>query len=107
MRTLLEHQGYRVYSANSGVDALALWQDHQSTIDLLVTDMVMPGGLGGRELADRLRTDRSSLKVIYCSGYADDMLGKDSPLREDENFLEKPFELQKFLKRVRLCLDKT
>ena len=105
MRTLLEHQGYKVFPANSGVQALAVWQDHRSSIDLLLTDMVMPEGLSGRELAERLRSERPSLKVIYCSGYANDMLGNDSPLRQDENFLEKPFELHKFLKRVRLCLD--
>jgi two-component system cell cycle sensor histidine kinase/response regulator CckA len=67
--------------------------------------MVMPEGLSGRELAERLRMDRPALKVMYCSGYTDDVLGSDSPLRNEQNFLEKPFEVGKFLQRVRNCLD--
>jgi PAS domain S-box-containing protein len=105
MRTLLERQGYRVQTAVSGVDALDLWERHKGAFDLLVTDMVMPEGLSGRELAERLRMDRPALKVMYCSGYTDDVLGIDSPLRTEQNFLEKPFEVKKFLQRVRSCLD--
>ena len=105
MTTLLRQRGYRVYEAVSGAAALKTWAQHRNTIDLLLTDMVMPGGVSGRELADRLRTEKPGLKVIYCSGYSDDMLGKDSPLRNNPDFLEKPFEPRKFLQRVRDCLD--
>jgi hypothetical protein len=49
--------------------------------------------------------EKRGLKVIYCSGYTDDALGQDSPLRNNQNFLEKPFDPMKFLQRVRVCLD--
>jgi len=103
-RRVLEGKGYRVFDAESGVLALQLWRQHPN-IDLLLTDVVMPGGLSGRELAERLRSEKPKLKVIYCSGYTDDMLGKDSVLRVNRNFLEKPFDPDKLLKRVRDYLD--
>lgn len=103
-RRILEGKGYRVHEAESGVAALLLWRDHPG-IDLLLTDVVMPGGISGRELAERLRGEKPRLKVIYCSGYTDDMLGKDSVLRVNENFLEKPFDPDKLLRRVRDYLD--
>jgi signal transduction histidine kinase len=105
MCRLLERHGYRVFAAASGAAALAVWAEHRASIDLLVTDMVMPGGISGRELADRLRAERSSLKVILCSGYTDEMLGPDSSLRDALSFLAKPFDHPAFLQRVRGCLD--
>ena len=105
LRGALERYGYRVHEARSGAAALELWPQHRSDIRLLVTDMVMPEGINGRELADRLRKDKPALKVIYCSGYTDEMLGAESPLRHNVNFLEKPFDPNKFLQHVRDCLD--
>jgi two-component system cell cycle sensor histidine kinase/response regulator CckA len=105
LQILLRRQGYQVRTATCGVDALNVWREHRDGIDLVVTDMVMPGGLSGRELAERLLVDRPELKVIYCSGYSDEMLGKDSFLRENGNFLEKPFKRNKLLQKVRDCLD--
>jgi PAS domain S-box-containing protein len=104
-RTLLERKGYRVIEAESGLSALELWQEHRDQIDLLFTDMVMPEGVSGRELAARLLAEKPGLKVIYASGYTDDMLGENSPLRNNPNFLEKPFNSHKLLKQVRDCLD--
>ena len=104
-RRLLATHGYQILEAESGPAALKIWREHGKEIDLLVTDMVMPGGMNGRELAERLRQDRHDLKVIYCSGYTDEVLGADSPLRNNPNFLEKPVEPHKFIKRVRGCLD--
>ena len=104
-RTLLERNGYHVLEADSGLSALEIWQQQRDTIDLLFTDMVMPEGLSGRELAARLLAEKPGLKVIYTSGYTDDMLGESSPLRNNPNFLEKPFDPYKLLKRVRDCLD--
>ncbi|HXF10909.1 MAG TPA: response regulator, partial [Desulfuromonadaceae bacterium] len=103
--TLIRH-GYRVLEAASGLSARKLWQSHRDDIDLLITDMVMPDGISGRELADNLRTEKPSLKIIYCSGYTNEALGDDSLLRGKVNFLDKPFELRKFLAVVRDCLDK-
>jgi two-component system, cell cycle sensor histidine kinase and response regulator CckA len=105
VRTLLERKGYRIIEADSGLNALEIWQAQHDTIDLLFTDMVMPDGISGRELAERVLAEKPGLKIIYASGYTDDMLGEGSPLRNNPNFLEKPFESHKLLKRVRDCLD--
>jgi CheY-like chemotaxis protein len=105
MSKLLERHGYRVLTASNGVEAIALWQEYKGTFDLLVTDMVMPGGISGRELGDRLLAEKPTLKVLYCSGYSDEMLGADWSLRIQANFLEKPFDVHEFLDRVRACLD--
>jgi len=105
IQRLLERNGYKVYVATTGVRALEIWNDQRQKIDLLITDMVMPGGISGRELSDRLCSENPKLKVIYCSGYTDEMLGKDSPLRNNSNFLEKPFVLSKILELVRKNLD--
>ena len=81
---MLERQGYRVIEAESGPDALFMWEKHRDRVDLLLTDMVMPGGLSGFELAEKLRAEKPELKVIYNSGYTDDMLGENSPLRDKQ-----------------------
>ena len=104
-RKVLERQGYRVIEAESGSDALFMWEKHRDRVDLLLTDMVMPGGLSGFELAEKLRAEKPELKVIYNSGYTDDMLGENSPLRDNANFIEKPFAPDKLLRHVRDCLD--
>jgi len=104
-RTLLERKGYHIIEADSGLSALEIWQQQRDAIDLLFTDMVMPAGISGRELAARLLAEKPGLKVIYSSGYTDDMLGENSPLRNNPNFLEKPFNSHKLLKQVRDCLD--
>jgi PAS domain S-box-containing protein len=105
MQKMLEWHGYRVLVATSGVAALRLWEEHRDAIALLITDMVMPEGMTGRELGERLRAEKSGLKVIYCSGYTDEMLGGDSPLRRGANFIDKPFDVEVLLRRVRECLD--
>jgi CheY-like chemotaxis protein len=104
-RTILEQKGYHIIEADSGLSALEIWQQQRDAIDLLFTDMVMPEGISGRELAARLLAEKPGLKVIYSSGYTDDMLGESSPLRNNPNFLEKPFSPHKLLKQVRDCLD--
>ena len=105
MRSLLENHGYRVLAAPDGPAAFDLWAVHASAIDLLVTDMVLPGGVGGAELARQLVARKPALRVLYCSGYADEMLREDSPLRRGGNFLGKPFVPERFLQTVRDCLD--
>ena len=105
MQGLLERYGYRVYSAASGARALHTWREHSDSIEILVTDMVMPEGIGGRELAKQLLATNPRLKVIYCSGYTNDVFGEDSPLRNNENFLEKPFPLQVLLQKIRDCAE--
>ncbi len=105
VRTILEQKGYHIIEADSGLSALKQWEQHRDAIDLLLTDMVMPGGVSGQELATRLLAEKPGLKVVYNSGYTDEMLGENSPLRDNPNFMEKPFSPHKLLKQVRNCLD--
>jgi two-component system, NtrC family, sensor kinase len=101
----LKRYGYRVYTARSGADALEVWGRHRSEIDLLLTDVVMPDGLSGRELARQLLNDRADLKVTFTSGYDAEFLDRNEPLPNNLNFLPKPFTPQKLARIVRGCLD--
>jgi DNA-binding NtrC family response regulator len=74
---------------------------------MLVTDMVMPGGVMGSELAQILLKQSPGLKVIYTSGYSPGMAGKDATLMERRNFLPKPYSIGKLAQFVRECLDST
>jgi signal transduction histidine kinase/CheY-like chemotaxis protein len=103
--SVLKHYGYNVLCASHGMEALTLWQEHRGTVALLVTDMVMPKGLSGQELARQLQIDQPSLKVLFISGYSGDAAGRELELRDGENFLQKPFATDKLLATIRLCLD--
>ena len=102
---VLENLGYRLLQAQSGPRAIDVWREHGSTIDLLVTDVVMPGGMNGLALAERLRRMRPSLKVIFTSGYLGDVGRDDFPARETDAFLAKPFSLPELARLVRRTLD--
>ena len=104
-RRLLERQGYRVHEAESAIAALSVWSEHRDEIALLLTDMVMPDGMSGWELSKCLQAEKPSLKVIYSSGYTDEMLGDASCLRGAFNFLEKPYKPGQILAKVRDVLD--
>ncbi len=104
-RRVLESAGYRVLEAPDAVEALRLWDNHPGTIDLLMTDIVMPGGIDGRELADRLSLRRPGLRVILTSGYSADMAGRELSLRPGHAFLQKPASPRDLLDSVRRCLD--
>ena len=104
-REALKQQGYRVLEADSGAAALKIWRENQGIIQLLITDVVMPGGTNGRELAQQLQTEMPELKVIYISGYNNEMLGEGLPLNQDSNFLQKPFSIPALLRKVRSRLD--
>jgi len=102
---ILELCGYRTYQAETGVAALPVWEKHKDEIDLLLTDMVMPEGMSGRQLAERLQAQDPGLKVIYTSGYSPGMAGKDIALLEGFNFLAKPYPPSRLALVVRECLD--
>jgi CheY-like chemotaxis protein len=102
---ILELSGYHIYQAQNGVEALQVWGQHKAEIDLLLTDMVMPGGISGRQLAEHLQKDAPSLKVIYTSGYSPGMAGNDIALLEGFNFLAKPYPPSRLAQVVRECLD--
>jgi len=101
---MLTKQGYRVLPAASGADALRLVEDWKETLDLLVTDVMMPK-MGGRELADSLRAKRSDLKVLYVSGYTNDAIVKEGELEPGTDLLQKPFTGDKLAAKVREVLD--
>ncbi len=102
---ILQRHGYTVLQAASGVAALEIWQRHRDQIDLLLTDLVMPAGTSGCELADRLRRDRPELEVIYTSGYGPELAGHQEELVEGLDFLQKPYHPTKLAQTVRNRLD--
>ncbi len=104
-RKVLERHGYRVLTAGSGQEALHQWQEHRATVALLLTDLVMPGGLSGQALAQRLESEQPQLKVIYISGYSAEIAGKELQLRDGEAFIQKPFATDHLLATIRQCLD--
>ncbi len=104
-RRLLERAGYRVIEASHGVEALAQWDRQEGKIDLLLTDMVMPEGISGLDLARHLEARAPKLKIIFTSGYSSDIAGREFVLREGQNFLQKPCQPDRLLEAVRACLD--
>ncbi len=102
---VLAHHGYQLLEACNGVEALKMWHDPHNRVALLLTDLVMPGGVSGRDLARQLKLDRPDLKVIYTSGYSEDIAGRQLELSPGEAFLPKPFQLSELLKVIRGCLD--
>ena len=102
---VLRSQGYTVLEAASGRDAMEVWEKAKRPVDLLVTDMVMPGGILGGELAERLEAKSPTLKVIYTSGYSPGMAGKEVSVLEGRNFLAKPYTVGELAQFVRKCLD--
>jgi signal transduction histidine kinase len=102
---ILETEGYRVQAASSGAEALELWRQQAGAFDVLLTDLVMPGGISGGQLAERLRTDKPGLRVIYMSGYPGDTASRGLALHEGVNFLQKPFDPTHLTRAVRSCFD--
>jgi len=104
-RSVLEEYGYSVFDAATGTAALKLWQEHKSRIQLLLTDIVMPEGMTGLDLAQRLQAEKAGLKVIYSSGYSTDAITRDLKFSEKANFVQKPYTPRKLARIVRDCLD--
>jgi PAS domain S-box-containing protein len=102
---VLGSHGYKILEAETGVAALEIWRENKKRIDLLLTDLVMPDRLNGRELAETLRAERPKLKVIFTSGYSADVVGKDFVLQRGLHYLQKPYDPQKLAVTVRECLD--
>ena len=103
---VLESCGYTVLAASSGVEALAVWKAHSQVIDVLLTDLVMPGGVTGRALSQELRAEKPGLRVIYTSGYTAAQAGEGEPLVEGVNFLQKPYQPGKLARVVRDVIDR-
>jgi two-component system cell cycle sensor histidine kinase/response regulator CckA len=103
VRIALQREGYTVLEACHGLDALRIHENCSGVIDLLVTDVVMPQ-MGGRELAERLTAVTPNLKILYLSGYTDDVLMRGT-LLEGSPFLQKPFSPEALAIKVRTLLD--
>jgi two-component system cell cycle sensor histidine kinase/response regulator CckA len=101
----LGRHGYSVLEASSSIDAMTIWEQRGPEIQLLVTDLVMPEGTNGRELAEELQRREPSLKVILTSGYSADIAGRPLELAANQCFLPKPWAPHELLDVVRRCLD--
>ena len=101
---VLKRSGYQVIEASNGEEALSLSRGHDGEIQLLVTDMVMPG-MGGRQVAEALETQRPAMRVLYVSGYTENAIAKRGSLGADLPFLQKPFTMEALLRKVRQVLD--
>ena len=104
-REILQDAGYQIFEAASGREALTVWQRHEGKIDLLLTDMVMPEGVSGVELAERLVTESPELKVIFMSGYTSEDVSSEMLQRTNASFIQKPYGHAELTKIVRECLD--
>ena len=105
VRLTLARQGYVILEATNGAEAIQIWERQGSNVDLLLTDMVMPGGFSGAELAARLRQSKPELKVLISSGYAAELSQQEGGLPEGISFLSKPYDPSALIKTVRGCLD--
>ncbi len=103
--SILGERGYRVFGAKSGPAALDSAREAQSRIDLLLTDMVMPGGMMGSDLVAQLKCSNPDLKVIYTTGYSLGSVATPEPLTEGFNFLSKPYSPERLAQVVRQRLD--
>jgi len=109
LRTLVGHclrqQGYSVLEGSTGAQALSIWEQQEGCIDLVLTDMVMPGGMTGLELAERLRERKRDVKIILTSGYSTELMHEGSIQNNQVVFLPKPYEIRHLAGKVRECLE--
>jgi CheY-like chemotaxis protein len=102
----LRKLGYHVIEAANGLQAVDLWQRHHEQIDLLYTDMVMPEGVSGLDLAEKLRAEKPQLKVIISSGYSTEISMQGVPAGAGYRYLPKPSPSAAIATAVRECLEK-
>ena len=102
----LRKLGYQVIEAANGNQAFTLWRQHRDRIDLLYTDMVMPEGVTGLELAEQLRSEKPQLKVIISSGYSTEISMQGVPTDAGYVYLPKPSPSATIASTIRECLEK-
>lgn len=101
---VLERHGYRVKAAGSSLTALSLWHQDSHRFDLLLTDLILPGGLSGFDLAQRFQQERPALRVLYCSGYSPELTRRDPLHGHRATMLEKPYLPEDLLRAVHTSL---
>jgi CheY-like chemotaxis protein len=99
--TMLELEGYRVLAAANGAEALVLAE--RTTIDLLLTDIVMPG-MNGKELSSRINTIRGPVPVVFFSGFTDETIVPNRVIAATDHYLRKPFSPEGLAKKIREAL---
>jgi CheY-like chemotaxis protein len=104
-RVALNRAGYRVLEAESADAALPVWRARRGEIDMLLTDLVMPGALSGRQLAERLLVEAPHLKVLFTSGYSSEIVDRLLHLGPGQLLLQKPYSPSVLTSAVRRCLD--
>jgi nitrogen-specific signal transduction histidine kinase/CheY-like chemotaxis protein len=104
-RMILKRHGYNVLEARSGPDALQVWAEAKGKVHLLLTDMRMPDGMTGRDLADQLRAQAPELAVVFVSGYSAGLAGREFQGAKNTRFLAKPFDAPTLCQTIRECLD--
>src|SRR3989337_2981858 len=104
-REFLESNGYRVLEAGDGAKAIELAEQHRGPIHLLLTDVIMPG-MNGRQLAEHLASRYQEMRVIYTSGYTDNVVVSHGVLQPGTAFIEKPFMREALLTKIREVLDR-
>ncbi|HET6798306.1 MAG TPA: PAS domain S-box protein [Gemmatimonadales bacterium] len=104
VRRLLEWHGYRVLEAGNGTEALRIYEENPSAIDLVLTDLAMPE-MGGAELVERLRVRNPNLRVVFMSGYAERSVANNGAMPPGTAFIEKPFTVDTLMRRLREVLD--
>jgi ligand-binding sensor domain-containing protein/signal transduction histidine kinase/ActR/RegA family two-component response regulator len=105
VRDVLEGHGYQVLQAGSGVEALRVWETHGRKVDLLLSDMIMPEGMSGRELAEKLQRADPHLPAILTSGYSQDMIEREAVLDARVKFFSKPYHPAQMAQAVRDSLN--
>jgi DNA-binding response OmpR family regulator len=102
----LERRGYRVLAAADGESAIAISRAFPGRIDLLISDVVMPG-MNGQQLASQLEMMRPGVRVLFVSGYTDDAVLMKGLALNEGTFLQKPFTSLELARRVRVVLDQS
>lgn len=97
LHTYLTSKSFKVIAAGSGEEALDLWADHKEEINLVLTDVVMPG-INGKDMAERMREERPDLKVIFMSGYLPEEIAEETL---GSTFFKKPFHPVELLEAIR------
>ena len=100
----LQQEGYEIITASNGAEAVAIHRDREEPIHVLITDVVMPE-MGGRECARQIRADRPDIRVIYMSGYSEELNNLQAELTETAAFIAKPFSPSELRRLVRELLD--